>query len=375
MKKLVILSAFLSPYRSGAEAMVEEVSQRLADDFDITIVTARLSRKLKKQDVLPPPLPLPRDGGGVRAAASGEGARSRNVNVIRVGLGFPIDKWLYPFLASMKLGALKPDIVHAVLETFAGLALYFCRCHALKVLTLQTTNRTFLKGPIIRHPDIVTAISTDLVRIATDLGRKDIILIPNGIDLQGIKAACQNIPKDSGRVLFVGRLEKMKGVDTLLRTFAQAVKGLDPSVHLRIVGDGSLSDSLSTLARELDIDHRVKFTGYISGAELFAEYAKAEIFVGLSRSEALGNVFLEAQAAGCAVLATKVGGIPDIVHDQETGILVPVDDIDAAAVELRRLLTDVSLRAKLAVAAQKNAENYGWDEVAMKYLAILDNRC
>lgn len=348
MKKLVILSAFLSPYRSGAEAMVEEVSQRLADDFDITIVTARLSRTLKRKDIL-----------------------GKNVQVIRVGLGLPIDKWLYPFLAPMQLGALKPDIVHAVLETFAGLALYFCRCHALKILTLQTTNRTFLKGPIIRHPDIVTAISTDLVRIAADLGRKDVLIIPNGIDLSDIKTACQNVPKDSGCVLFVGRLESMKGVDTLLRVFAQAIKGLDPAVHLRIVGDGSLSDSLSALARELEIDHRVKFTGYISGPAIFTEYAKAEIFVGLSRSEALGNVFLEAQAAGCAVLATNVGGIPEIVHDKETGILVPADNIDAAAAELRRLLTDASLRAKLSIAAQKNAENYGWDGIAQRYREML----
>lgn len=348
MKKLVILSAFLSPYRSGAEAMVEEVSVRLADDFDITIVTARLSRKLPRRDML---------GGKVK--------------IIRVGFGIPFDKWLYPFLAAMKLGSLKPDIVHAVLETFAGLALYFCRCHALKILTLQTTNRTFLKGMIVRYPDIVTAISTDLVRIAEDYGRRNVILIPNGIDLTALKAACQKTPKDSGRVLFVGRLEPMKGIDTLLKTFAQAVKGLDPSVHLRIVGGGSLLHSLQTLARELEIDHRVRFTGYIAGSDLFTEYAKAEIFVGLSRSEALGNVFLEAQAAGCAVLATNVGGIPDIVHHEQTGLLVPADDIDAAAGELRRLLTDLPLRARLSISAQKNAENYGWDGVAKRYREAL----
>ncbi len=347
MKKLVILSAFLSPYRSGAEAMVEEVSQRLSSEFDITIVTARLSRKLPKRDML----------GGVK--------------IIRVGFGISFDKWLYPFLAPLKVGDLKPDIIHAVLETFAGLALFFCRCHARKILTLQTTNRTFLKGVILRYPDIVTAISTDLVRIAEKLGRNDVILIPNGIDLTALKAACQNILKDSGCILFVGRLESMKGIDTLLHAFAKAIRGLDPAVHLRIVGGGSLLHSLQSLARELEIDHRVKFTGYITGSDIFVEYAKAEIFVGLSRSEALGNVFLEAQAAGCAVLATRVGGIPDIVLDQKTGILVPPDDIDAAAGELRRLLTDTSLRAKLSIAAQKNAENYGWDEVAKRYREVL----
>lgn len=348
MKKLVILSAFLSPYRSGAEAMVEEVSVRLAGDFDITIITARLSRKLAKRDEL-----------------------SKNVHVIRVGFGIPFDKWLYPFLTPLKLRSLKPDIVHAVLETFAGLALLFCRTKAKKILTLQTTNRTFLKTMIVRHPDVVTAISTDLVRIATELGRTDVILIPNGIDLSALKAARRTSTKDSHRVLSVGRLESMKGTDTLLRAFAKAVKGLDPGVHLRVVGAGSLLSSLQALAHELEIDHRVKFTGRVTGPELFAEYAKAEIFAGLSRSEALGNVFLEAQAAGCAVLATNVGGIPDIVLHEQTGILVPADDIDAAAMELRRLLTDAPLRAKLSIVAEKNAEKYGWDGVAERYREVL----
>lgn len=346
-KRLVILSAFLSPYRSGAEAMVEEVSMRLADAFDITIVTGRYSRSLPKHVTL-----------------------GRGVKVIRVGFGCSFDKWLYPFLAPMQLGALKPDIIHAVLETFAGLALLFCRCTAKKILTLQTTNRTFLKGPIVRFPDTVTAISAELQRIAASYGRRDVTVIPNGIDLSGLKDACGRFAKDSGRVLFVGRLEPMKGIDTLLRAFAKAIKGLDPSVKLRIVGSGSEEKKLKNLATELEIDHRVVFTGRLDGDKLFEEYARAEIFCGLSRSEALGNVFLESQAAGCALLATNVGGIPEILKDGETGILVPVDDVDAAAEELRRLLTDPSLRAKLSNAARKHAETYGWDGVAERYRSL-----
>lgn len=346
--KLVILSAFLSPYRSGAEAMVEEVSVRLPETFDVTIVTGRYSRKLPKRSAL-----------------------GDRVKVIRIGLGFPIDKWLYPFLAPLTVASLKPDIIHAVLETFAGLALWFCRGRAKKILTLQTTNRTFMKKTIVNSPDAVTAISEELARIAASLGRKDVVIIPNGIDLRGIREACDFHAKDSGRVLFVGRLEPMKGVDTLLNAFTKAVKGLDPSVHLRIVGAGSELAGLRKLAADLEIDHRVTFTGRVAGKSLFDEYARAEIFCGLSRSEAMGNVFLESQAAGCAVIATNVGGIPEIVKDGETGLLVPADDQDAAAGELRRLLTDTSLRARLSNAARKLAENYGWNGIAKRYTVEL----
>lgn len=350
-KRIVLLSAFLSPFRSGAEAMVEEVSKRLADQYDITIVTGRFSRTLPRRDAF----------GDVR--------------VIRIGLGLPIDKYIFPFLAPFVVRTLRPSIVHAVLESYAGLALVFCRflvSRAKRMLTLQSTNTTLLLGPIHRSADAVTAISTVLVERAEQYCHTHVTLIPNGIDLSGIREACSFYAKDSGCILFVGRLEPMKGVDTLLRAFATAVKGLDPSIQLRIVGSGSRLDSLKELAAELEIDHRVTFAGRIAGKAVFDEYAKAEIFCGLSRSEALGNVFLEAQAAGCAVLATNTGGIPDIVQDGVSGILVPPDSVDVAASRLRELLTDTTLRAKLAGNAKKNAQHYDWSAIANLYARVYD---
>lgn len=349
--KLVFLSAFLSPYRSGAEAMVEEVSTRLTDAFDVTIVTGRYSRSLPKNDTL---------GGKVK--------------VVRVGLGFAFDKWLYSFLAPMQLGALRPDVIHAVLETFAGLALWMCRCKALKVLTLQTTNRAFLKKMIIRYPDVVTAISTDLQTLAASYGRTDVVVIPNGIDLTAIQAACASSQKDATRALFVGRLEPMKGIDALLRAFALVTRDASPHLHLRIVGDGSQMSSLKKLSRTLGLEERVTFVGRVTGEKLFEEYARAAIFCGLSRSEALGNVFLEAQAAGCAVLATSVGGIPEIVQHGKTGLLVPVDQVDEAARVLGQLFTDESLRITLSSAARVHAEGYDWSVITKRYKEILQRK-
>lgn len=364
MKKLIFLSAFLSPYRSGAEAMVEEVAQRLAEQYDVTIVTGRYSRRLPRQSTLTPS-PSPEGRGG-------------NVKVIRVGLGLPIDKWLFPFLAPLQLGKLKPDIIHAVLETFAGLALFFCRCKAKKILTLQTTNRSFLKKLILSYPDTVTAISSVLVNIAASYGRDDVVLIPNGIDLAAINAACTRHEKVSGRILFVGRLEKMKGIDILLQAFAKTLSpdpspegrgevNIDRRCNLHIVGDGSERQRLEALARELGIADGVVFRGRLTGDALFREYAEAEIFCGLSRSEALGNVFLEAQAAGCAVVATNVGGIPDIVTDGETGLLVPVDDVEAAAKALLSLVEYTVLRHRLADAGKIHAKGFDWGEITKKY--------
>ena len=182
------------------------------------------------------------------------------------------------------------------------------------------------------------------------------------------------LPIFPGRILFVGRLEKMKGVDCLLRALKELVRSQKSEVRsatLRIVGDGSERRNLEKLSQELGLTDRVTFVGRLSGRAVFDEYAQAEIFCGLSRSEALGNVFLEAQAAGCAVVATRIGGIPEIVHDGETGILVPVDSLQSAADALTRVLTDSSLRAKLGTSAKKNAEQYDWEIVTKKYQSLL----
>lgn len=349
-QKVIILSAFLTPFRSGAEACAEEVPLQLSDQFDFTIVTARLRRDLPKTDLLQGKIP-----------------------VVRVGCGLPIDKWLFPFLAPFAVASLKPDIVHAVLESFAGLALVFCRFtvpKAKRLLTCQTTNRNFLRGCIVRSPDAVTVISTSLKNTAARYGRLDATVIPNGVDLAAMEHARGMHPKVPGRILFVGRIEKMKGVDVLLRAFEGLVvrhKTQDTRAELHIVGDGSLKNTLESCVSKLSSVH---FLGYLRNEALHREYAEAEIFCGLSRSEGLGNVFLEAQAAGCAVLATNVGGIPDIVQDNVTGLLISPDDPDAAARALELLLADAPLRARLAEAAKQHAEAFDWNAIAKRYAQV-----
>ncbi|HCI03900.1 MAG: glycosyltransferase family 4 protein [Candidatus Peribacteraceae bacterium] len=345
--KIVIYSAFLTPFRSGAEACAEEVPLRLKHDFDFTIITSRLSRKLPKKDMLKGHIPI-----------------------IRVGFGSKFDKWLFPFLAPLAARKLKPDIIHGILETFAGQALIHSSVivfKAKRILTLQTTNRSFKKKEITKSPHKVTAISSALVHYAKSVGRNDVVLIPNGVNSEEIENALGWYEKIKGRILFVGRLEPQKGVDILLQALA---KQKDLRWDLKLVGDGSQKEILKKLSSDLGISDRVHFLGYVPVPDVYKEYAQAEIFCGLSRSEALGNVFLEAQAAGCAVVGTKTGGIPDIVHNGTNGILVKPDNIDMAAEAIGRLVKDPSLRSKLSSAGKKNAQKYDWEEVAERYSEV-----
>lgn len=354
--RVVILSAFLSPLRSGAEACAEEIAVLLAERFDITILTARLRKDLPKEELL----------------------RGR-VPVKRLGFGSPFDKWLFPFLAPFAARTLQPQLVHAILETFAGFALLLCRYvfpPAKRLLTLQTMNREFLKRWIVRSPDRVTAISTALRKIAEGFERNDVVVIPNGIVLAAIVEAVERTKRVPGRILFVGRLERVKGVDVLLDAFEELLRAqwqhLSANAHVRIVGDGSERETFEQLAIWLHIGNRVTFVGAVPPPAVYEEFAQAEIFCGLSRSEALGNVFLEAQAAGCAVVATRVGGIPDIVQDGITGLLVPPNDANAARGALGRVLRDGALRRTIAEQGRVHAQQYDWGIIAEMYGQVYD---
>lgn len=293
-----------------------------------------------------------------------------SVRLRRVGFGKPIDKKLYPFLAPLVTRRIKPQIIHAVLESYAGLALVICKFlmpKTKRILTCQSTNTDKYLRPMHRAAHKVTAISTVLVKRAKRFG-KNATLIPNGLRLSDIP----RLEKVPGRILFVGRLEPMKGIDVLLKAYA----GLPPLVRektsLRIVGDGSEKVKLEQLAESLRLGSSVSFAGFIPSPQVYREFAEAEIFCGLSRSEALGNVFLEAQAARCAVVATKVGGIPDIVKDRETGLLVPPDDVSKAKDAIETLLVDPGLRNRLAAAGKFHSEDFNWATLAERYAEIYE---
>lgn len=345
MKKVVLYSAFVSPMRSGAEACAEEVAARLKDRYDITIIAARMRKDLPIDDVLP-----------------------TGVKVKRVGFGSPIDKWLYPVLAPAAAAAIGPDIVHAVLESFAGMAMTLSKNTlptAKRVLTCQSTNTSTLLAPMHRAAHRVTAISTVLVERAKGFGVQA-TLIPNGIRAKELlEASAERVP---GRILFVGRLEPMKGIDTLIEAFKK-VRSTHGGATLRIVGNGSERARLEKLAAGIE---GVTFVGGVKHDEVAREYAAAEVFCGLSRSEAFGNVFIEAQAGGCAVVGTNIQGIPDIVKDGVTGLLVPPNDPTAAADAIGRLFHDGALRGRLTEEGRKNAAAYDWNGIAERYAAVYD---
>jgi glycosyltransferase involved in cell wall biosynthesis len=140
-------------------------------------------------------------------------------------------------------------------------------------------------------------------------------------------------PHSPFRLLFVGRISPEKGLDDLLRAVA-----LVPDVALEVVGDGPMRDSCMQLADDLKIASRVVWPGRLRwGEPLFSRMRESDALVLPSLTEGLPQVVIEAMCMGLPVVATTVGGVPEIVRDQENGLLVPVRDIKAMACALERI--------------------------------------
>ena len=187
-------------------------------------------------------------------------------------------------------------------------------------------------------------------------------VVPNGIDLERfaprapsvtLRAALQ-LPTSAPLAVSVGRHVPEKGYRHLIDAAAR-LEQTRPGVHWVLVGDGELRSELEAQSRRLDLASRVHFTG--SRSDVADLLALADVFVLPSESEGFGRVLVEAMAMARAIVATNVGGIPDIVLDGETGVLVEPANAVALAHAVRGLLDDPARAARLGAAGRRRAES------------------
>jgi D-inositol-3-phosphate glycosyltransferase len=209
-----------------------------------------------------------------------------------------------------------------------------------------------------------------------DIDPSKVSVISPGVDLGHFRPMSQSQSRDhlgyseDKNILFVGRLEPLKGLDSLFR----AVASLEhPSaITLNVVGgdENSLEKSrLQELADRMQLTESVRFIGSVSQDELPIHYNAADVCVLPSHYESFGLAALEAAACGRPVIASEVGGLPSIVKSGSTGYLVPPKQSDIMAERLCELLNDDVLRSRMGVFARKHAESLGWDRSTDALLA------
>jgi phosphatidylinositol alpha-1,6-mannosyltransferase len=212
-----------------------------------------------------------------------------------------------------------------------------------------------LRGAALRRADLVTGPSADTLQHLISeqhLPPEKVQILPWGLDPdleERLATAAPVSPPPEfpiiGRVvLTVGRWdrnEQYKGADTLIAALPH-VLGAAPDTTLALIGDGNDRPRLEQLARQLDVLEHTRFLSGLTPDELFACYAHCDVFALPSRGEGFGLVFLEAMAHGKPVIGGAHGGIPDIVVDGETGLLVPHGDVPRLAQALELLLANPS---------------------------------
>jgi D-inositol-3-phosphate glycosyltransferase len=249
---------------------------------------------------------------------------------------------------------------------------------------------------IIGEEQVVEA--ADMLIANTDLEAKQLIelydadpgrveVIHPGVDLSVFRpmdthAARERLglPTDAHVVLFVGRLQPLKGPDVLLRAVATLLgesPELRPRLVVPIVGGPSGTglehpESLAELAVELGVDDVVRFVPPVTREELALWDAAATVVAVPSFNESFGLVAAEAQATGTPVVAAAVGGLTTVVAHGESGLLIDDHDPATWAGELRRMLLDDDLRARLAHGARLRAGRFSWEDTAERTLDVYE---
>jgi glycosyltransferase involved in cell wall biosynthesis len=216
----------------------------------------------------------------------------------------------------------------------------------------------------------VTAVDAASVAALRRAGHTSARLIPNGVDLHEFSSR----PTHSGpfRFLFAGRHERQKGLDILLRATAEVRDRGAVGFVVDILGGGSQTERLQSLARGLGLDAFVRFLGVVPRPGLRDAFVMSDAFILPSRSEGMPIVILEAWAAHLAVIATRVGGVPDTCTEQNA-LLVPPEDPHALAQSMLALLRDPAWRGILAENGHRLVkERFAWGAIAKAYLEVYE---
>lgn len=228
---------------------------------------------------------------------------------------------------------------------------------------------------ILKAVDRIIALTEIEKKYLTWLGADPdrIVIIPNAVD-SSLLVYQPNIQrfrdeydlKQTRIILFVGRIGLAKGLDTLVDAIPSVLAQSGSDVQFVLIGpDWGDRCVLEARARGLGVDANVLFTGALVGDQLIDAYHAAEVVVLLSRFDASPIVLVEAMAAGKPIIATHVGGIPDIVQDGVNGLLVEPGDAGAAASAINRILSDRGLAKRLGQAGKALVrEKYQWSQIA-----------
>jgi glycosyltransferase involved in cell wall biosynthesis len=259
-------------------------------------------------------------------------------------------------LAAQEARDFRPDVVHAHWWMPGGWIAsrirvpYIVTCHGTDVRLLDGSFWRARAAPVLHRASAVTTASEflarDVARFFPEITSKtSVTWMPMNLEMFERGASLMKVSPP--RILFAGNLIPSKGVDVLIKAVA-LLRDRGISCELRIIGAGPEESHLKALAAQRGLGAIVTWSPFVAQHDLPNELGQATVTVLVSRgqSEGLGLVLAEALLAGSAVIGTAAGGIPEVVVDEQTGLIAKDGDASDLARQLERLLTDRALRER-----------------------------
>jgi D-inositol-3-phosphate glycosyltransferase len=244
---------------------------------------------------------------------------------------------------------------------------------------------------VLRRADrVVVATIAELtqLRFLYKANQSKLVIIPPGVDVSHFYPIPSDEAKmyvglkpDDHMVLFVGRIEPLKGVDTLIQAMSCVQLKQDQPVHLAIIGGDpaaspqEMSEEMARLQKlcdDLAVGQTVVFLGKRDQDKLPYYYSAAQLLVMPSHYESFGMVALEAMACGTPVVASEVGGLAYLVKDGETGFTIPDQEPERLCEKISLLLNDTQLHAAMSQRAVEYAQDYAWEKIANQIVGVYE---
>ncbi len=268
----------------------------------------------------------------------------------------------------------RPDIIHTHMRNGFVLVLPWARI-LRKPVVMHVHNIHDRDYGLTRRPERVIAVSQSvrdtLVRQGTPAGRVRVVL--NGtLGSHRQKTDHRSVPLIRPAIVTVAGMMHRKGIAELIAAF-DSIAPKHPSTHLYLVGAGSELENFMAQAGQSLTNNRIHFEGFQADPRPYLR--SADLFVLASRRESFGLAIIEAREAGCAIIASDIDGIPELLEGGRCGVLTPPNNSQALARQIDRLLDDAHLRHELGRAAQSGLERFTvskmTDDVLSVYAEVL----
>ncbi|WP_295697064.1 glycosyltransferase [Lapillicoccus sp.] len=381
LPRLVVLaSTFPARPDDGTPAFVLDLAQAEAQGFETTVIVPAVRGALSRERIGSVEVRrfryFPSRWEDLADGAILENLRARPSRWLQVA-PFLLAEWLAVRRAVREL---RPDVLHVHWIIPQGIVALGVMGRIPSVVTtlggdlygLRNPVALALKRAVVSRAGALTTMNEDMRRQLVALGAPEsrATVVPMGADLRGIRTAAEGVTRETGRLLFVGRLVEKKGLTHLV----EALRLLDdPSLRLTVVGDGPLRRDLEDQATGL----QVEFLGALGRTTLAQQYARATVMIVPSTRAASGDqdglpvALLEAMGLGCPVVASDLPGINEVVLDGETGRLTPPGDPAALAVAIREVVGSPERAARLGAAARALSESLSVEAVGARYRDLL----